>query len=87
MFAIPFYHHVEMERKADFLYPSYCVDFTGGLNSKESACNVGDLGSSPGLRRYPGERNCNPLQYFFLENPMDGRAWKAIVHGVAKSWT
>ena len=60
MFAIPFYHHVEMERKADSLYPSYLVDFTGGLNSKESACNVGDLGSSPGLGRYPGERNGNP---------------------------
>ena len=64
MFAIPFYHYVEMEGKADSLYPSYLlVDFPGGLNSKESACNVGDLGSSPGLRRYPEERNGNPLQY------------------------
>ena len=35
----------------------------------------------------PGEGNGNPLQYSCLENPMDGGAWWAIVHGVAKSWT
>ena len=28
-----------------------------------------------------------PLQYSCLENPMDGEAWKAVVHGVATSWT
>ena len=47
---------------------------------KVSACNVGDLGSIPGLGRYPGEGNGNPLQYSCLENPMDGVAWWAIVH-------
>ena len=52
-----------------------------------SACNVGDLGSIPGLRRSPGEGDGNPLQYSCLENPMDGGAWQATVHGVAKSWT
>ena len=52
-----------------------------------SACNVGDLGSIPGLGRSPGEGDGNPLQYSCLENPMDGGAWQAIVHGVAKSWT
>ena len=52
-----------------------------------SACNVGDLGSIPGLGRSPGEGNGNPLQYSCLENPMDGGAWWAIVHGVAKSRT
>ena len=35
----------------------------------------------------PGEGNGNPLQYSCLENPMDGGAWGATVHGVAKSWT
>ena len=35
----------------------------------------------------PGEGNGNPLQYSCLENPMDGGAWWATVHGVAKSWT
>ncbi len=54
---------------------------------KESACNAGDPGSIPGLGRSPGEGNGNPLQYSCLENPMDGGAWWATVHGVAKSRT
>ena len=36
---------------------------------------------------YPEEGNGDPLQYSCLENPMDGGAWWAVVHGVAKSWT
>ena len=52
----------------------------------ESACNAGDPGSIPGLGRSPGEGNGNPLQYSCLENPTDGGAWQATVHGVAKSW-
>ena len=52
-----------------------------------SAWNVGDPGSIPGLGRSPGERNGNPLQYSCLENPMEGGAWWATVHGVAKSRT
>ena len=54
---------------------------------KASAYNVGDPGSIPGLGRSPGEGNGNPLQYSCLENPMDGGAWWAAVHGVAKSQT
>ena len=54
-------------------------------DGKASACSVGDLGSIPGLGRSPGEGNGNPLQYSCLENPMDGGAWWATVHGVAKS--
>ena len=54
---------------------------------KASACDAGDLGSIPGLGRSPGEGNGNPLQYSCLENPMDGGAWWAIVHGVATSQT
>ena len=46
--------------------------FPGGSAGKESACNPGDLGSVPGLRRSPGERNGYPLQYSHLENSMDG---------------
>ena len=60
---------------------------SGGSDGKASAYNVGDLGSIPGLGRSPGEGNGNPLQYSCLENPMDGGAWKATVHGVAKSRT
>ena len=56
-------------------------------DDKESACNVEDPGSIPGLGRYPGEGNGNPLQYSFLGNTMDRGAWRAILHGVAKSWT
>ena len=52
-----------------------------------SACNEGDRVSIPGLGRSPGEGNGNPLQYSCLENPMDGGAWWATVHGVEKSWT
>ena len=58
------------------------------LSSKESTCNAGGtgvMGSVPGSGRSPGEGNGNPLQYFCLENPMDGGAWQAIAHGVAKS--
>ena len=51
---------------------------------KESACNVGDLGSLPGSGRSPGEGNGNPLQYSCLENPMNRGAWRATVHGVAR---
>ena len=47
-------------------------DFPGGSVGKESACNVGDLGSIPGSGRSPGEGNGNPLQYSYLENFMDG---------------
>ena len=42
---------------------------------------------SLGSGRCPGEGNGNPLQYCCLENPMDRGAWRATVHGVAKSWT
>ena len=63
------------------------MSFPGGSEVKVSACNVGDLGSIPGLGRFPGEGNGNPLQYSCLENPIDGGAWWATVQGVAKSWT
>ena len=61
--------------------------FPGGSDGKESACNVGDPGLIPGSGRSFGEGNGNPLQYPCLETPMDGGAWYATVHGVAKSWT
>ena len=59
--------------------------FTSGSDGKASACNAGDLGSIPGSGRSPGEGNDNSLQYPCLENPTDGGAWKATVHGVAES--
>ena len=56
--------------------------FSGGSDSKESACNVGDLGSIPQLGRSPGEGKAYTPQYSGLENSMD-----CIVHGVTKSPT
>ena len=61
--------------------------FPGGSDGKESACNVGGLGSTPRLGRSPGEGTGNPLQYSCLENPVDRGAWWTAVHGVTKSWT
>ena len=58
------------------------TDFPGGSDGKESACNVGDLGSIPGLGRSPGEEKGYQLQYSGLKNSMD-----FIVQGVTKSRT
>ena len=58
------------------------LGFPGGSAGKESACNAGNLGSIPGLRRSPGEGQGYPLQYSGLENSMD-----CTVYGVAKSQT
>ena len=62
------------------------MSFPGGTDSKESACNVGDLGLIPGSGRSPGEGNGYLLQCTCLENPTDREGWMATVHGVAKSW-
>ena len=55
------------------------MDFFGGSNGKETACNAGDPGSIPGLGRSPGEGNGNLLQYSCLESPMDRGAWRGTV--------
>ena len=52
---------------------SWFWDFPGVSDGNASAYNAEDPGSSPGLRRSPGEGNGNPPQYFCLENPMDGQ--------------
>ena len=61
--------------------------FPGGSDGKESVCNTGDLDSTSGLGRSPGEGHSNPLQYSCMENSMDRGVWQATVHGVAKSQT
>ena len=63
------------------------MDFSGGSEGKESACNAAGLESVPGLGRSPGEGNGNPFQYSCLGNPKDRGAWWATVHGVGKNWT
>ena len=57
------------------------------LSSKESACNVGDVSSIPGLGRSPREGNGSPLHYSCLGNLMDRGVWWVIVHRVAKGFT
>ena len=51
---------------------------------QEATCNVGDLGLIPGSGRSPEEENGNPFQNSCLGNTMDGGAWWATVHGVAR---
>ena len=53
-------------------------------NLLAKAGDIRDKGLIPALGRSPGEGNGNPIQYSCLENPMDGGAWKAAVHGVAR---
>ena len=84
-------HYLQNVGQESLYTPSWLIllslDFPGGSDGKASVYNAGDPGSIPGLGRAPREGNGNPLQYYSLENPMDRGAWKATVHGVAKSWT
>ena len=77
---------VSIKNAYDIVYSSI-KGSPGGSDGKESACNVGDLGSIPGLVRSPGGGHGNPLQYSCLENSHGQGAWQAAVHGVAKIQT
>ena len=58
--------------------------FPGGSVIKNPPANTGDVGSIPGSGRSPGEGNGNPLQYSYLENPIDRGDWYAIIQWIAK---
>ena len=60
------------DKKNGYVY-MYNWGFSGS-DSRESACNVGDLGSVPGLGRFPGGGHGNPLQYSCLKNPHEQRS-------------
>ena len=66
-------------------------DFPGGNSGKERTCpptqEMKEVRFRSQSGRSPGEGHGNPLQHSCLENPMDGGAWRATVHGVGKSWT
>ena len=62
---------------------SLCIGPAGSIG-KESTSNAEDLGLFPESGRSPGEGNGNPLQYSWLENPMDREAWWATVDGIAR---
>ena len=55
-------------------------DFSAGSEVKNLSASAGDLGSTPGSGKFPGEGNGNPLLYSCLENPMDREDWRAAVH-------
>ena len=61
------------------------LGFPGGSAVKNPPANAGDTSSIPGSGRSPGEENGNPFQYSCLRNPMDIGAWRAPVHGAAKT--
>ena len=63
------------------------MGFLSGSVVKNLPANAGDAGSIPGMGRSPGVENDNPLQYSYLGNYMDSRAWWATVPGVIKSDT
>ena len=73
--------------KRDRLPTPVFLGFPGGSDSKESACNAGDMGLISGSGRSPAGVYGHPLQNSRLENPMDKGAWWAAVRGVAQSDT
>ena len=60
--------------KRDRLPTLVFLGFPGGSDSKESACNAGDLGLIPGLGRFPRGGHGSPLQYSYLETPHGQRS-------------
>ena len=61
--------------KVSFITANLILGFPGGSEVKASAWNAGDPGLIPRSGTSPGEGNDNPLQYFYLENPMEAGAW------------
>ena len=56
-------------------------------NLPANAGDLKDMGSVPGSGKTPGGGHSNPIQYSWLEKPMDRGAWWATVYRVTKSWT
>ena len=61
--------------------------FPGGSVVQNPPANAGDMGFILGSGRSPGEGKGNPLQYSYLENPMERGAWQVTDHGVSKTRT
>ena len=89
--CFPFPLQILVEETESVVMQFFSLDFAdclpGGSEGKAPASNAREPGLIPGSESSPGEGNGNLLQYSCLENPMDGGAWWATVHGVAKSWT
>ena len=72
---------------AQICFTAWTAPLPGGASGKEPTYNAGDIkdaGLIPWSGRSPREGNGNPLQYSYLENPMDRGTWQATVHGVAR---
>ena len=80
------YYNSLLKRYRTYLILLYKRGFPGGSVVKNLSANAGDMGSTPGSGRSPGEGTDNPLQYSWLGKPMDRGAWQGTVHGVTKSW-
>ena len=65
----------------------FVLVFTLTMDHMVKNLSTGDPVSIPGSGRSPREGTGNPLQYSYLENPMDREAWGALGHVVAKSQT
>ena len=78
--------HLECARLCVEVNKVIFLGFPGGSVVKNLPASAGDTGLIPGLGRSPGKGNGNALQYSCLENSLDRGAWRATVHGVAKSW-
>ena len=85
LFFLKFFSHLAYYRILS--RAPWAMGFPAGSDGEESAFNVEDLGSIPGLGRSPRRGHGNPLEYSCLENSSNRVAWQATVHGVAKSWT
>ena len=70
-----------------YTYTYTHMSLAGGSMVKNLPANARDMDLIPELGRSPGEGNGRLLQYSCLGNLMDGGAWQATVHRVAKSWT
>ena len=75
------------EETENYKHISPIVGVLGGSVLKNLPANTGDMGSVPGLGRFPGGGNGNPLQYSWLGNLLDRGAWWPTVHEVTKSRT
>ena len=63
------------------------MDFPGGSDGKEPACNAGDLGWIPGLERSPEGGHDNPLEHSCPGKPTGKGAWRTTVYVITESWT
>ena len=87
-YAYFYWDNVYLWYKGYMLHKHIQIDhFPDGSDGKDSASNVGHLGSIPRLGRFPGGGDGNPLQYSCLKNPMDRGAWWATVMGLQSDMT